>query len=201
MEKFEHQHSEVLEEPTEDGLGILLKKKTLYHGSGTPGIARLDKAENDTVGTGIYLTSTPAEAMGYARRRAGRAGENSPVVYELTVENLRMLDLRNEANVKVILNGFKEILQTKLAELNIRYNFAEVIRIIIGSIEEGKVRPGNLRDVTFSTGDMFTKYIESLGYDGLIALEGGEGDDVGEHDTYLIFDPTKVKISKEEAVL
>jgi hypothetical protein len=26
----------------------------------------------------------------------------------------------------------------------------------------------------------------------LITIEGGEGEDVGEHDTYLVFDPGKV---------
>jgi len=38
----------------------------------------------------------------------------------------------------------------------------------------------------------FTKYVQSLGYDGVLAIEGGEGE-IGEHDTYLIFDPENIK--------
>jgi hypothetical protein len=37
-----------------------------------------------------------------------------------------------------------------------------------------------------------------LGYDGLKALEGGEGDDIGAHENYLIFDPQKVQITSEQ---
>lgn len=48
--------------------------------------------------------------------------------------------------------------------------------------------------------ELSSEYLESLGYDGLKTIEGGEPPHVGPHDTYLIFDPTKVKLVGETAV-
>lgn len=193
------------EEVIDDGLGILLKKKTLYHGSGTGGIKSFDKAENFTVGSGIYLTSKAKDAIGYARRRAReRAREQKdafPVIYESSVENMKLLDLRKDENVKKIMDGFKQILIEKLKDTDLKWYYKQNLQRAVLSINSGNVGFGNLRKVTFNTGPMFSDYCKSLGYEGLIAFEGGEGDDVGFHDTYLIFDPEKAKINQEQKIL
>lgn len=188
-------------EEINDGLGILVKKKTLYHGSGISGVESFNKAEEDTVGSGIYFTSEPKDAIGYARRRARREKDASPVIYESSVENMKLLDLRKDENVKKILDGFKQILIEKLKEPDLKWNVQGVFQRALEAINSGKVGSGNLREVTFSTGQMFSDYCKSLGYEGLITFEGGEGDDVGSHDTYLIFDPEKAKINQEHKIL
>lgn len=185
------------EEETDDGLGILVKSKILYHGSGTSGIEIFDKAEEDTVGSGIYFTSELKDATGYAHRRSRREKNASPIIYESLVENRKFLDLRRDENVKKILEGFKFVLEEKLKEPDLKWNVQEVLSRAIESIMSGKVGSRNLREVTFSTGRIFSDYCKSLGYDGLITFEGGEGNDIADHDTYLVFDPEKVEIKQE----
>jgi len=189
------------EEEIEGGLGIFVKRKTLYHGSATAGIKRFTKAEEDTVGSGIYFTSKGKDAIGYARRRSRSRKGTSPIVYETSVENMKLLDLRNDDNVRKILDGFKQILNAKVKEPNLQWNVQEVFQNAVNSINQKMVSAGNLRKVTSGTGQMFSDYVRHLGYDGLIAIEGGEGEDVGLHDTYLIFDPEKVKIKEEHKVV
>ena len=77
------------EEEVDDGLGVLVKRKTFYHGSGTSRIKDFNKAEEDTVGSGVYFTSKAKNAIGYARRRSrtSREKDASPVIYESFVEN------------------------------------------------------------------------------------------------------------------
>ncbi len=189
------------EEEADDGLGILVKQKTLYHGSGTGGIEQFDKAEEDTVGSGIYFTSEAKDAIGYARRRARRKENASPVIYESLVEDMKLLDLRKNKNVKKILAGFKRVLQDKLKEPDLTWNYEAVLKRAIKSIDAGEVGAGNLREATFSTGQTFSDYVKSLGYEGLVTLEGGEGEDIEDHDTYLIFDSEKIKINQEHKIL
>lgn len=189
------------EEEIDEGLGILLKKKTIYHGSGTSGIEQFNKAEEDTVGSGIYFTSEAKDAIGYARRRSRGREDASPVIYESSVENMKLLDLRKDENVKKALEGFKQILRDKLEEPDLKWSYEAVLQRAVEAISAGKVGAGNLREVTFSTGQMFSDYVKSLGYEGLVTLEGGEGEDIENHDTYLIFDPEKAKINQEHKIL
>ena len=70
----------------------------------------------------------------------------------------------------------------------------------IETINGGKIRAGNLKEIAQSNGKLFSDYIKSFGYEGLITLEGGEGGN-GNHDTYLIFDPEKAKINQEHKIL
>lgn len=203
METFESQkfhHEPEDETKINHGLTVLIKNKTLYHGSGTKGIKSFNKAEEDTVGSGIYFTSEEKGAIGYAKRRSrGRDGA-SPIVYEAAVENVKLLDLRKDENIKKILEGFKEILKNKLKESDLKWNYEIILQKAIEAINAEKINAENLREVTFSIGQMFSDYVKSLGYEGLIALEGGEGEDIGNHDTYLIFDSEKIKIRQEHKV-
>jgi len=189
MEEFKKQLPN--EEIINDGQGIFIRKKTLFHGSPLPNIDKLNPAEETTIGEGVYFTSKLEDAEGYAiRRSSSRKGE--PVVYQAKIENLKFIDLRSDSNVRSTLNGFLEVIenQNKVDEIDwfVKRGFNKAIE----KIQTNKINAGNLREITFGLGKLFTEYIISLGYDGLIAIEGGEGNDIGNHDTYLIFDPEKI---------
>jgi len=204
------------EEEIDDGLGLLVRKKFLYHGSGISGIRLFNAAEEDTVGSGVYLTSEAKDATGYARRRSKQErypqradgkpviADSVPILYETSIENLKVLDLRKSQNVKKILDGFKEVLHQKLINLDVNdsksYWLQRLLHRAIDTIDAWKVGSGNLKEVAFNTGKWFSEYCVSLGYDGLVTLEGGEGEEVGNHDTYVIFDPKKVRVEKEQKV-
>ena len=198
MEKFPTE--EVLEQKTEDGLGLIIKRKVLYHGSATPGIEVMNLAEEDTVGSGVYFTSEEKDANGYAKRRSRSKKESSPILYTASIENLKLLDLRQDENVKKILVGFKNVLEEKLKDPKINWAKEAAINNAIEAINLNKVSRGNLREVAFSFGTSFSEYCRSLGYDGLITFEGGEGEDIGDHDTYLIFDPERAKIIESKEI-
>ncbi len=191
------------EEIINNGLGVLLKKKILYHGSATNDIDVFKGAEETTVGEGVYFTSTAKEAIGYAKGRSQqRKGE--PILYEASVENLKLVDLRNNENVKRIFEGFLPTVVERLEKANADekapWYATQGLEEEIKTIQSGKLHRGNIREVVFHDGAEFTKYLQSLGYDGLITLEGGEGDYVGHHDTYLIFNPEKAKISRSNKI-
>src|SRR3989344_4663872 len=123
------------EEEIDNGLGILMKKKTLYHGSGIGGIKTFNRAEEDTVGSGIYFTSEAKDAIGYARIRSERERnpqradgapvieDSVPTIYESSVENMKLLDLRKDENVKNILDGFKQILREESKKPDLKWNW------------------------------------------------------------------------------
>ena len=199
------------EEPTEelldDGKTVLIHKKTLYHGSSLSEISDFQPAEETTIGDGIYTTSEAKDAIGYARIRA-TARDGEPIIYEIAVDNARLLDLRSSKTVIETLEGFRPILMDKLK--NVKPDAPWYIKSgYFRSIEEldkivaGEKGAGNLKDVVSSCGNVFSSYLESLSYDGLIFLEGGEGGEggPGNHDSYLIFDPSKAKVIKEHPIV
>lgn len=190
------------EQEIDDGLGVFVERKTIYHGSGTSEIKRFDLAEEDTVGSGIYFTSQAKDAIGYARIRAGRNGD--PIIYEASIENIKLLDLRKKENVQKVLTDLRPKLEQKLSDPDLKWWHKGALRRAIETIDSRKVGAGNVREVAFSFGQTFSSHVKSLGYDGLITFEGGEGGagaSVGDHDTYLIFDPEKVKISREHKIV
>ncbi len=194
MEQFEQNLPS--EESIEDGKAVLIREKTLYHGTGIEDIEQFQPAEETTIGEGVYLTSQRESAEGYAQGRARARGGN-PVVYEGKIENLKLLDLRNDATVEEILDGFLPILEEKRKQEGIPWFEENVLDAAIADIKAHKVKAGQLGIVARSLGMTFTKYVQDLGYDGIIAMEGGEKDFVGTHDSYLIFDPEKIQnISK-----
>ena len=177
-------------------LDVFIRRKVLFHGSATPGIDKFITAENVTVGSGVYLTSDEGDAIGYANERADRQSE--PIVYKVEIENLRLANLTTDENVKKIIDGYKLVLQQK--EKNSDNWLSEVIfRRALEAISNGQVRSGTVANATHGNAQLFTEYLSSLGYDGLIALEGGEGK-VGDHDSYVVFNPEKVKIVQEQKV-
>jgi len=197
MEQFEKNLPP--EESIEEGRAVLIREKTLYHGTGVEDIEQFQPAEETTVGEGVYLTSKKEDAAGYAKRRARSRGGN-PVVYEGKIENLKLLELRNDSTVEEILDGFLPILEEKQGKEGLTWVEENVLDTAISDIKAHKVKAGRVGIIARSLGKTFTEYMQSLGYDGLITMEGGEGDDIETHDTYLIFDSEKVhNLSKTPA--
>lgn len=189
------------EEEIDNGRGVFIKAKTLYHGSGTAGIKSINVAEEDTIGAGAYFTSEAKDAIGYARRRARPSEVADPVLYEAQIENLKLMDLRKDENVKYALAGFRHVLLGIVKDPAVSFGTQAATIRALEIVGGGKIGAGNLREATFSFGKKFSEYIRGLGYDGLIAYEGGEGDDIGFHDTYLIFDPARASKVMERKVI
>src|SRR3989344_3233496 len=74
-----------------------VERMTLFHGSATAGIQNLEAADETTVGNGVYLTSDPKAAAGYA---AIRSKGEIPSVYETEISNLTLLDLRENSGIE-----------------------------------------------------------------------------------------------------
>lgn len=177
-------------------LDIFVKRKILYHGSATSGISRFNHAEEDTVGSGIYFTSSEKSAAEYARNRA-EGKTNEQIVYKVLVEDLRLANLTTDENAKKILMGYIPILRQKVKDHADKWYVVEGALRSIEAVNADKAGAGKVKNATFGTGEWFSEYLSSLGYDGLIALEGGEKG-VGAHDSYVIFNPEKVKILQEQ---
>lgn len=211
------------EEVVDDGLGVYIKHKTLYHGSATPGIEKLNESGETTVGYGLYLTSKAKDAIGYSsvrmgQRRGGKkAEEEVPTVYECLVENLKLADLRNDENLQRMMPDYRIFLKQKADEIKNKYvshgrsipfrdegqyvaNQYEAITNAIKFIDEEKVKVSNIQSVTISQNNTWNEFWSKKGYDGVITLEGGEGAHRVNHDSYVIFDPEKVKIVKEQKI-
>lgn len=182
-----------LEEIVDEGRGVLIRNKTLFHGSSVAGIDRLKTAEESTVGNGVYFTSRFEDAQGYAVRRSRSREGSEPVIYSTNIDNLKFFDARNNDNVSNLLTEFLPLLIGERQKEGLPWMIEATLDEAIKKIRDSKVNAGNLREVTFAHGKLFTDYLKSLGYDGLIAVEGGEGDDIGNHDTYVVFDPSKIQ--------
>lgn len=219
--KSEHVKNTDEEEPIDDGLGLLLKKKRLYHGSGSGNIKDMEKAEHATMGRGVYFTSTGNEAIGYARKRAQEPNEfceedesithGEATIYECEVRDVRMIDLRKKENLKKIMDGFVDFLRKILRnqEELVRYNYGrrttyllvEDMSEVIDLIEKGDIGRVGYTRTGGQIQNIFSDYIASLGYEGVVTFEGGEPPYVLDHDTYMIIDPKKIKIISEHKIV
>jgi hypothetical protein len=178
---------------------LILEHATLYHGSATSGITELHRAEEDTVGAGVYLAEE-ATARAYALHRAG--GSGTPVMYQVGIDKARLVDLTDQHTVDAVMTGFVPILQAELVRAsrsNDPWYTIESLRQTIADIGEHGAQATNLKAVTQRSGALFTRYLRGSGYDGLVALEGGEGG-MGNHRTYLLFDPARLRIESEHHV-
>ena len=116
------------------------------------------------------------------------------------MEDMKLLDLRKDKNVKEILDGFKLIIIKELEKSNLPWFYQVGLQNGIRTIDSGNVGNGNLLDATRGLGELFSNYVKGLGFEGLVTFEGGEPPNVTNHDSYVIFDPTKVKINKENKI-
>jgi hypothetical protein len=174
---------------------VMIDRKILYHGSGISGITEFKAAEETTVGTGFYLTSEEEKGKGYAKRRSMRSSEAKPTVYETEISNMRLADLREPETLPILAQLLKVEVEELLKNPDAPYYVQGNNLQLLAKIRQGKYR--SLKDLTGNHSDVTTKIMRKLGYDGLIAIEGGEGEEIGNHDTYLIFDPSRVKILRE----
>lgn len=192
------------EEEIDDGFGVQLSKRRLYHGSATTNIEEMQSAYETTVGEGLYLTNTNQDAAAYAlrraRNRAHMSNEAAPTVYEMEIESARLLDLTKPDNVRRVASGFADVLRQLKNDPNIPVTWPELIDRILVQIRLDKITPGSVRNLAFSFSPQFTTYVSGLGYEGLKTFEGGEGDDIGNHLTYLLFDPNQAKVINERLV-
>ncbi|WP_194838454.1 hypothetical protein [Nocardia sp. XZ_19_369] len=175
---------------------ILLEDVRLFHGSATRGITELERAEEDTVGSGVYL-ATEVVAREYAYHRASHSG--SPVLYEVRVERARLVDLTDQPTVEIVMGEFRtvlhDLLQREKGEDGPWYWMR--MQQMIEEIDSGRgVRVGYLRAVTHRSGTEFSNYLQGKGFDGLLAVEGGEGS-MSAHHSCVVFDPSKVQIISE----
>ncbi|WP_280405289.1 hypothetical protein [Nocardia brasiliensis] len=177
---------------------VVLDRATLFHGSATPGITEFERAEEDTVGAGVYLAHEET-AREYARHRSGDAG--TPVLYEVEIAHARLVDLTDQATVATVLTGFRAVLQTehdRVARINGSWHWEGALRQMIAEIDSGRgVHVGAVKLVTQRSGELFSGYLQGQGFDGVAALEGGEGR-MSAHRTYLLFDPTLLHIRAEQ---
>lgn len=176
---------------------IILKNKVLYHGSATSGIDLFKPADDDTVGQGIYFVDNSRQAAGYARLRSKR-DKSPPVVYETEIAKARLVNLDNPEKLQKVMQDFATSLrQADLSGLP-WYRQGAVVGAL-DAIAQG-VSTGKVKKVTQPVGGYFAAFLKAQGYDGLKAREGGEGHEIGSHETYLIFDPDKVKIKAQRPV-
>lgn len=176
---------------------IILQNKTLYHGSATADIELLNPAEEDTVGKGIYFVDNSADAIGYASLRSLR-DNNPPIVYEVIVNDARMVNLDNPYKLQEIMQGFANMLEESDTSKVPWYVEGAILRSI-ETIRNG-VQPGQVKLATQNVCSQFTDYVKHMGYDGLITTEGGEGKTVSNHTTYLLFDSDKITIKNQHAI-
>lgn len=108
---------------------IKVNSKELYYGANKPDIKNLRIAEEDTIVSGVYLTSDKNIALGYAKHRSVSNG--IPTVYTVIVSKTKFLDLTDNNTLQEVMDGFLEILKKRTsggwAAQNVRQ---EVINII-----------------------------------------------------------------------
>src|SRR3989338_2101283 len=171
---------------------VFIEEATLYHGSATSGIKEFKVADDDTIGEGVYLTSRPRDAIGYASVRDIdlRPGQ-APILYEVELKNLRFVNLAEDQFVDEIMQGFFQFLQKRWVAMPddpwyIKAAASDSMNLIA---KKKFTKAGMIKFITQPLGQEFSEYLRSLGYDGLIGLEGGEAGIVGDHDSYAVFNP------------
>lgn len=184
-----------------DGLGVHYDSLTLFHGSATEGIKEMNRAEQETLGSGVYMTSQPIHALGYAFRSSEgsrRNGFKPPFVYEAELDDVTFCDLRSRDNMRKVMTGFGEYMASNWNDIISKPGLGYFQK---KAIQRGweQIRPewmaetGILKNSLSLIGNQFRDYLQSEGYDGVLAYEHGEGKAVGTHDSYVVFDPKKLK--------
>ena len=181
---------------------------TLYHGAIVPEIKQLHEAKETTIGNGLYLTSQKDKAAGYAYVRS--RGAQPQVVYEVNVRDLDILNLTTRSGIENFAGLLgQELRNWKNADFpgmqftNVQQK-ATVWNQVVEVLDKiGRNNFRSLHDLTFHFGNITRSMLQARGYDGLMAIVGGEfhGDfSIGDHDSYVIFDPSKTAVLKEEPV-
>lgn len=178
---------------------IRLERSVLFHGSATGGITELRVAEEDTIGTGVYLTDERA-GRGYASHRARHGG--TPTLYKVEVDAARLCDLSDEATVAQVMTGFRKTLErehTDQCSNSGPWYWITTLERLMEMIDTGIATRGQIKHATQQSGELFSKYLAEQGFDGVYAFEGGEGS-IGNHPSFVLFDPDKARITEELAL-
>ena len=177
---------------------VILEEKILYHGSRSDSIDSFNTAEESTVGAGLYLTSDLDSARNYAVVRSRGNETAAPTIYKVEVKNLKLADLRNKQGVK----QFSAVMLNRLLEMKkdstLNWLQREIIQGTIDKIVKNDYI--SLNYLVRGHQNTVTNLLRERGFDGLIALEGGEGEETKVHDSYVVFDPEKVDIQSKEKV-
>lgn len=174
---------------------VKIDRVNLFYGASISGIKELRIAEESTIGEGLYLTFQQEAAEGYAKRRAKLNPNSRPTVYQVEVSNLRMADFREKTTMDVFASKLKNRLLEEVKKPNLPYYAKRAMQETLEKINTHSYR--SEKDLMWSHPDLSTEIVRSEGFDGLIAYEGGEGDEVGNHDSFVIFDPSKAKVLRE----
>lgn len=181
-----------------------IAKIFLYHGSPVPDITTFEEGDQQTIGRGIYLTSTREAAEEYARSRNKSA--DLPTIYEVELSNADIADLRTREAQEQFAKLYRQSLldweQNTLP--NLKGPSEEVTKIIKEQRKEAVANLVNkidsnswfqLRDLTFGWADLVSKTLSDIGYKGLISIEG-EPPRIDFHDSVVIFNPEDIKNSR-----
>jgi len=191
-------------ERLDNGLFIKFSELVLYHGSATPDITTFVPAEDDTIGMGLYTTSSPYNASRYAINRA-RNGQFDPVLYAVHIEDYSFVDLRTNDAVSEFMPGFADHVEEEAPKIIEKYAddfrsyfMTEIYRRCVEIIRAGNLTKGTLKYALQQTGGTFTNYVISQGADGIVAFEGGEFPN-GAHDSWVVMKPECAKPVAEVA--
>lgn len=185
-----------------------VEKMRLYHGTGKNNIKQFMDSLATTVGAGIYMTSSFDSAAGYSILRTESELRENFKVYEGEIENMKLLDLTSPESWSLL----GKIMAPEIEKVKNRTDFPldwpqyykdavhRAVARALDRIKTGQIRgPSDIIGQHF--GEIARRLFSKLGFDGINAVEGGEGWDdsntIGNHNTFVIFDPKKVKIIKE----
>ena len=179
---------------------IKIREMVLYHGATMSGIKELKEAEDTTMGDGLYLTSSKKAATGYSFVRALK--DEKHILYETMIENMDILNLSTPGSVREFMKFYVEVLSDELKTMDssrwaVRENYSRTRDKVYKALQEGRIL--NPKEMLQYTGATARNRLMKLGYDGIFAIEGGGGD-VGDHDSFVIFDPKRVKVVEEREV-
>ena len=176
---------------------IEVERLHLFVGKSESGLTKIPEAEETTVGDGVYLTPQRNIAEGYALRRI-EVTKGDPTVYEVEITNLTILDLTSPESLESFARYFKEhLLKLREELIDKEWSVQEnAVDQALNKINSKSVL--GMSDITFSFGPLVRDILSRQGFDGLKTEEGGEGrGEIGNHDSYVIFDPDAVKVVKE----
>lgn len=179
-----------------------IERMRLFHGSPIPGITEFTDAEETTIGDGFYTTSNRNAAIGYAGERSSNTSNR--FLYEVEINDMNILNLTTQDSIRDFSKLFKEALSDMQGRIKadnevVAWWAEEKLRETIELIDDSQKIGSklHLKEIAFSYGDLARDTLTKLGYDGLVAIEGGEGS-IGNHDSYVIFDPRKARVMNEE---
>lgn len=183
---------------------VKIVRQRLFHGSCITGIRKLTDAESTTIGAGVYLTSEFNSAADYALARS--PNPKNPIVYEATIETMKLLDLTKPESLEPlatfmdqeISSWIKEDLEKRDPPPVKKREWLKIANSVIRRINEK--RYDCPKDLLGWFGDLARWSLSSRGLDGIKATEYGEsknGYEVGKHDTFVIFEPSRVKVISE----